>query len=588
MGKRIRIYSFSPKMKQHGCFIFGLFILLGLGLLYLFAGESIPVTVHDQLDYVVPMSELQASRFGESFFPELMGGMPASAVVIGIPGMALFYQMFPSVVAFSLNLMFVLLISYCSMYACLLMLGVRRWSAAITAFMYACLPFYSVYALSCMGVPLVVCAVLRVIKKKSFYPSVFLVLIYGVWSSFVWAGYTVCFLLLVVAVVQAVRREKKEALELLALLVILFMVYLVSNFDTIVSSFSTTVVGHRAEFDPIRSSFDFRNVIELFCAGQYHAVSNQKFILYLMLVLVLLGGLCCIWMRIKGKQSLSQRAGKLVVALVILLVVAFVIALFAEFYTSLAGDGIRNILPASLQSFQLDRFYWLYPALWYIGAGLSFELVMVISRKWKITAVGVGIVVVVFAATISLSVPNNNVMKNAKHVLFGADYDSITWDQVFAEDIFDEIQSDLNTREEADQSGYRVGSVGIHPLIAMHNGFYTIDGYSVNYPLEYKHRFSEIIEQEIELDQDLYDYFWRWGSRCYLFSHELGRNYLLSKNSGKHIEDSRIDVEAFKDIGGDYLFSAVPIDNASEIGLELVGEYTDDESFYDVWVYAAN
>lgn len=41
-------------------------------------------------------------------------------------------------------------------------------------------------------------------------------------------------------------------------------------------------------------------------------------------------------------------------------------------------------------------------------------------------------------------------------------------------------------------------SVGIYPAAAAYNGFHCLDGYSNNYPLEYKHAFRQIMEGELD------------------------------------------------------------------------------------------
>ena len=61
-------------------------------------------------------------------------------------------------------------------------------------------------------------------------------------------------------------------------------------------------------------------------------------------------------------------------------------------------------------------------------------------------------------------------------------------------------------------------SLGISPAPALMHGFYTVDGYSNNYPLEYKHRFREVIAPEIEKNEEVRVYFDTWGNRCYLFN----------------------------------------------------------------------
>lgn len=42
------------------------------------------------------------------------------------------------------------------------------------------------------------------------------------------------------------------------------------------------------------------------------------------------------------------------------------------------------------------------------------------------------------------------------------------------------------------------------------HGFYTVDGYSNNYPLEYKHRFREVIAAELEKNEEVRVYFDLW------------------------------------------------------------------------------
>lgn len=49
-----------------------------------------------------------------------------------------------------------------------------------------------------------------------------------------------------------------------------------------------------------------------------------------------------------------------------------------------------------------------------------------------------------------------------------------------------------------DKSTYRVAHLGISPAPSLMHGFYTVDGYSNNYSLEYKHRFREVIAAELE------------------------------------------------------------------------------------------
>ena len=49
--------------------------------------------------------------------------------------------------------------------------------------------------------------------------------------------------------------------------------------------------------------------------------------------------------------------------------------------------------------------------------------------------------------------------------------------------------------------------------------------------------------------------------------------------------DIYIDIDAFKAIGGRYIFSRIELSNAGEAGLSLAGVYTDESSPYTLYVY---
>ncbi|HAC1236815.1 TPA_asm: hypothetical protein GI556_11760, partial [Listeria monocytogenes] len=83
------------------------------------------------------------------------------------------------------------------------------------------------------------------------------------------------------------------------------------------------------------------------------------------------------------------------------------------------------------------------------------------------------------------------------------------------------------------------------------------------------------------------DYYDNWGNRCYIFSAELGKNYDFGKDSKKHIKQLDFNTEAFKKVGGEYVLSAVPIDNASEVGLQFEKAFDNKESYWKIYLYKA-
>ena len=104
------------------------------------------------------------------------------------------------------------------------------------------------------------------------------------------------------------------------------------------------------------------------------------------------------------------------------------------------------------------------------------------------------------------------------------------WSNGFCQEEFERIDRYIGK----EKSTYKVVSVGIHPSVALYNGFYTLDGYSNNYDVEYKHEFGNIINKELEKKSEINSYFWGWGNRCYAFSADIGKditNFNLQKKN---------------------------------------------------------
>ena len=115
-----------------------------------------------------------------------------------------------------------------------------------------------------------------------------------------------------------------------------------------------------------------------------------------------------------------------------------------------------------------------------------------------------------------------------------------------------------------------------------------MDGYSNNYPLEYKHRFRKAIARELEKNEQTRLYFDEWGNRCYLFNGTTGNAWMLGKNTRIVYEELEFDMGALWDLDCRYLFSCGEIKNAEELGLSLMGCYETPTGYWRVWLYELN
>ena len=198
-------------------------------------------------------------------------------------------------------------------------------------------------------------------------------------------------------------------------------------------------------------------------------------------------------------------------------------------------------------------------------------------RIWKMA-----VLVLALLPTINLIKVNSYFYMNVNQINNGNGITGyISWESFYAEDLMRQLDEAIGR----ELSEYRVGHLGINPAPALMHGFYTVDGYSNNYPLEYKHNFRQVIAGELAKNEEMRVYFDCWGSRCYLFNAVTGNYWLLGKNSGVRYDNLEFDMKALRNLGCEYLFSGAEIVNAEEMGLALIGYYETKSSYWGIWLY---
>lgn len=157
----------------------------------------------------------------------------------------------------------------------------------------------------------------------------------------------------------------------------------------------------------------------------------------------------------------------------------------------------------------------------------------------------------------------------------------ISWESWYAEDLMRELDQAIGR----EKSTYRVAHLAISPAPALMYGFYTVDGYSNNYPLAYKHAFRKVIAAELDKNEETAVYFDKWGSRCYLFNSLTGNYWRAKKGSNIRLEGLEFDMDALKDLGCEYLFSGAEIVDAERMGLQSMGYFETETSYWGIWLY---
>lgn len=606
------LYFYSTHKKN--CYLAAGLVLSCLFMIpyFLLGGGSI-VTYHDQLDGELFSYLLTAKYLFTDIrvYPEIMNGLPAAGAVPPAPLFVLLYAAFKPFTAFMISQWIIYLTAFLGMYLLLMRLTGREFISFSIAVIFMLMPFYPVYGLCIPGQPLLFFAVLALFDKErrsavsSSFPrkagyyfsadSIFYYLIiffYGISSSLVLAGFA-CLLLLggsaLIHTITALLLKKRGSLSLWFSLIVLLASYISVNSGLIrqVLFPGNTYISHKTEMmlSPQNFSDYFK---EAFTTGISYAQSFHLVLFILMFFCLLLFFMNAV----VKKESLFSGSDKLPLlkALRVLLFI-FLTCLFYAFYHGHFITEIRNISGGILKTFNLDRVCWLLPTAWCILAGYLLSFIAGLREhktaarscslclKYGIISATLGI----WGITVLLHSP---LRPNLSKLLKGGDYYALDWDRFFAEDIFSQIDSAIGKPKDS----YHVISVGIYPAAAAYNGFYCLDGYSNNYPLEYKHTFRRIMEDELEKSDYIRDFFDNWGNRCYITTAEQANYYTFEKKWNSVIYDLDLNTDVLKELDCRYVFSAAYLMNAEEKGLTLLREapFETEGSWYHIYVYAVD
>ncbi|MCD6579346.1 hypothetical protein J7L48_07700, partial [bacterium] len=145
---------------------------------------------------------------------------------------------------------------------------------------------------------------------------------------------------------------------------------------------------------------------------------------------------------------------------------------------------------------------------------------------------------------------------------------NINFKEFYDTDLFNKIEQYINKP----QRDYRVLTIGLHPAILQHNGFFTLGGYQSVYPLSYKHEFRKIIENELNKNEHWKGYFDNWGNRCYAFVGEF-KKIEYTKYENKKIKHLELNTRQLKKMKCEYVISSVEIENYKDNDLSFMRSF---------------
>lgn len=504
---------------------------------YFVLNEDAHMRVHDNLDSNLGWYEVMKDNviaFSPLHTPveQIMNGeFSRDTYYSEYYAMVFLFQFLPPVIAYGLCQAITHFVAFIGMYLLLkkyVMKEEHNKAYILTigvALAFSLTPYWPSGMLSILGMPLALWSMLNIYKGERSWKDLAVLTLLPFFSTFV-IGFFYFLAVMGLFWLYDFVRNKKSNWALFFAILYMTMVYLAIDYRLVASMIApiSDELTNRDVF--YQSKLDFVQTLKL--VGKNYVIShNQDRTIHQYIILpVTIIGLLFVLLKKQWREN------KLYIGLHLLNIV------LSTWYAFWFFEGWQPLKEkfGILTSFNFARFHYLRPMIIYVLFALTLKML------WKNRNMGRKLVYVLIIGQLLVLVPTNEQIMYKNQPSYKA---------YFATDQFTDIKKYIG--KPLDQ--YRVVSIGIHPNIAQYNGLYTLDSYSNIYPLDYKLQFRKIIEPELDKNKALRTYYDDWGGRCYIFVDELGKNYQYSKRSNKEINHLQLNVEALKEMGGQYILS---------------------------------
>ena len=406
--------------------------------------------------------------------------------------------------------------------------------------------------------------------KKDLVLPILGIICFSLTSNLVLVGYV---LILIVGVVWLFKLifKKKNDMALFISEIVLGIGYVVTNLDLFAQVFTESgYISHRTDY--VITGLDWKLCADVILkTGMTHTLSYHYYMYGVIFIAAIVSIVCY------KKNEENKRLTKCFLYLAAANMACTILYIFFEGHLV---ASIQSKMDGMLRTFQFERFYWILPAIWHLLFGVSLAILW--KNICKKSALLSAIVVMGLYMPTLLYVASGSIFyQNVRQIAVGNQPWDLSWENIYAEEQMEDIEGFIGK----EMSEYKIACLGISPIAPLMHGFYTIDGYSNNYPLSYKNDFREIIADEMEMNEDIKNYYDNWGSRCYLFHYEWGTYYRFLKTNQVLVSDLKINVDKMREMGCEYLFSAGEISNAEELGLEFQKCFEDNVSSWRIFLY---
>ena len=550
---------------------------------FLIFRENSYIQVHDNLDLFA--AQLQIMKNTDTFFAHdvvlpMLGGISRNTFGSEFSLYNILFFLFPNFWAYIIG--YVLKIAVGIFGFCLLTKDVYKENyityrplIIVIAVAFGMIPVFPAYGIAFTSVPIIVFLLRKIYREpgKWWYLGVFLypLLSYFSYFGFFILAYMVCAIIILWIKDKRFPKGITISLFLLAGGYIffenrLFKQMLFSDEVTI----RTSMLSAELSFKEIADS-----VWNVFYTTEFHAQDSHR---YLVLPICLIG---LVWINVcyikkKEWEKILTDSCNLTFGFIL-----FNCLIYGLYNWKAFRDLVAMLIP-QLTGFQFNRTTFFNPFLWYALLFLVVKRMYDSRAKWLRYAANA---IVMAAALVVMFKPQmyndfyDTCYYNAYSIIKQTTVNNLNYREFYSEDLFEQI------KEEIDYNGEWSAAYGMNPAVLQYNGISTLDGYLGFYSQEYKEKFRKVIAPALETAEGNRIYFDEWGARAYLFSGSDESTYAPKRDLGLQDTSLAIDPDAYRELGGQYIFSTIEISNQEELGLLLKGTYSDASSPYTIRVY---
>ncbi len=588
-------------------------------------GDQINILIFDNLDSNVVWYKILAESGmifapNDAIIPNMMNGLPRLSYGSEFKILLWLYYFFPPFTAYIINEITMHIVAFVSMfllanrYLVPKKLCYRNTIVYFLAIVFALLPFWPSGGLSIPVLPLVTYILVNIFYRKDTYTDWIILLLIPFYSSFIFVyifyiGFSGLFLLI------NIIYTKKVHWRFMGALILLTTIYILLEYRLFEAMFlHNSFISHRSEFNIFfsESFLDATRRFYLFFLNG-HATHLKSIQMPFLLPTVLFSALL-----LQFKRRLSAYESVTIFSL-------FAISLWLGIWNTILGSiysiPIIIIFATSYMFIKKDKNPLLLSILIYIAVSAIYGYVFYDGFSWitelfpifksfslaRASFIQPLVFIVLMAFALKIIFRKMHFQVIFIIFLLTLQLYALFFNRLYTEDNkpgfasfqdyyaikqFNEIKKDI----KKDIKNIRVVSYGIEPAVALYNGFYTVDGYSMNYPLSYKHIFQNVNIYQIDdpfLTQNNFSdwkkkvftadkIFDEWGSKLYILTIESS---IINYKKGLVIYKLNFNEDALLNLGTDYLISSYELFDPKKRKLSLVKKYMGEGKSWDIYLY---